>query len=126
MSTRKIIGLVLVVGPFVGILLLLAAYAITGYTLSSIAEAEAAAPVELAVDLEHGLEDVSERDLSGSEFVAVEEAGLGEADFSSTIGGLINLMLGFLGIVFVLGIIVGVPTGIYLLVTPGKDKKKKK
>lgn len=46
----------------------------------------------------------------------------GSQDTLVTVASLINMLLGLLGFVSVIGILVGIPLGIYLIVTADKNK----
>lgn len=129
MTTRKKIGILLIVGPFILLFTVLVLYAISSFAVSSAAEARAAEPTTVAVDLEQGLEPVegapgaTVRDESGQVIFEATE-GSQEVTLQSTVGNLINVVLGLVGIIAILGIIFGVPVGIYLVATPGKKTKK--
>ncbi|MFH1712142.1 MAG: hypothetical protein ABH846_02815, partial [Patescibacteria group bacterium] len=88
-QTKKILGIILIAAPVPGLVIVLAAYAISSFVISNII------------------------------------AGSGGSDLLFLIGNLIRVTLSFLGLICVAGIIVGVPTGMVLLVTSGESDDKK-
>ena len=89
MTKNKVIGLFLVIGPICMLIFILIAYAIATFISSAIITAN-----EVNVNAAPGL--------------------AGEA-LPNTVMNVINVALGLLGVIAVLGIIVGVPLGIYFL-----------
>ena len=96
-------GIWLIAGPFVGLILILVAYAvISSILLSSMATPKMSAPLTTS-----GLQQ------AGS--LSSGNLGLAPATPALRYGGLIRALLGFLGIICVIGIIFGFPIGIILL-----------
>jgi hypothetical protein len=94
MSKNKVIGLFLVIGPMAMLIFILVAYAIASF--------------------------VSTAMIAGNENINVNAninaaAGLAEESVPSTAMNVIRMVLGLLGIIAVIGILVGVPLGIYFL-----------
>ncbi len=92
MSTKKknkVIGIILIVAPIVLLMVILTAYAVTSYYVHN-----------LANSLPDG---------------QLPTGDLGENDLRTTVGSVVNVVLGFLGILCIVMIPVGVGLGIYFL-----------
>ena len=90
-SSKRIFGILCIVGPFIALPVLLAAFAISSFILSSA-----------------GSDATFAGDPSG-------------ATLATTIGNIVSTIMGFAGVLAILGIFVGIPLGIYLLVQASKE-----
>jgi hypothetical protein len=145
MTTQQKVGLALLIIPIPLLIIILVSYSITSFVISSSTPAyiENVTIVDTEEVVEEPVEATSfdfdeawNNDFSNPPVVRdgfASRSGLGEATLSSTAGRLINVFLGFLGMLAVVGIIIGMPVGAILLATGGKkdpttktlDKKEK-
>ena len=90
---NKFLGLLFLIGPFAGLILTLVAYAVVAFVIAN---------VEPGVASQGGLPI---------------EAGVmePEPELRVVVGSIINMILGLLGLICVVGIIVGIPLGIIFL-----------
>lgn len=92
---QRRIGIFFIVGPFLGLIGILIAYAVVSFVVTSVASTtDVGSRYEVGVDGYSDAENV---------------------DLAIIIGNLINVVLGFLGVLFLIGIITGIPLGIYFL-----------
>ena len=92
-SSKRALGILCIVGPFIALPLLLAVFAIVSFVLSSA-----------------GSDATFAGDPSGGDLVGV-------------IGTVMRTLMGFGGVIAILGIFFGIPLGIYLLVQASKEEK---
>lgn len=139
MKNRKLIGVLLIVAPWVILVLTLSIYAVSSFVISQLSVAiepdlqtmigipyAHAAPLNnepYMSSLGHPNGPVDTFDPSGF----AQSTGLGapqggESTLPSVVGSILHLGLGLIGIFAVLGILIGTPLGIYFLVTapPGE------
>lgn len=124
MMKRTTWGWALIAAPFVGLLLSVMLYAVTNAVISAQLAKEAertnrTAGVELESDV---LPEGLEASLGNRDGVLSPGAPSSEPELRSVIGNGVNVLLGLLGMLSVLGIFVLIPLGIYLLVSDGKKK----
>ena len=91
-KTKKWLGIGLVAGPFILLVGVMMSYSITSFVISSLVDRS-------------------------------EMIGQGGVDggLVTVIGNVVNIFLGFLGIVSVLGIFIGIPLGVILIVHSADD-----
>ena len=126
-KNRKLIGILLIVLPPLVLVCTLSFYAISSFVLSQLADATSVRQSFLGVPYAHAapstdtVSDFGTPIPLSSDFA--ESTGLGEpyradsGELVSMIGNLIRVGLGFLGIVAVLGVLFGMPFGLYLIAT---------
>ena len=95
-ETKRWLGLGLIIGPLPLLMLVLSAYAITNFTMSAMLAPTVSSQVE------------------------------SEGELALLIGNIVNVFLGFLGVLCLIGIIVGIPVGIVLLTLSESDADVKK
>lgn len=119
---KRGLGLFLIIGPILMLVVLLAAYAITGLVVSGISEAESSA--EYVYNEQEGVYVSEVINVDGS----VTRLTTSDPDVSlaSTIGSVINFVLSVLGVLVVIGVIAGIPFGIYFMATASDKAKAKK
>ena len=128
-KTRTALGVTCIIAPFVLLLLVLVGYAVANYAISSSIEADSVAAAYEQVDVEScdgplckvAKEDVpTGLDLTADDVDQMMVNSTDGVDLRSSIGSMLNIVLGFLGILAVLGIFVGGLVGVILLTTGGK------
>ena len=133
---RKVWGGILIALPIVLLPMVLTAFAISNFVISqAVTSSYETSSDALVLDGEVDLNTDVATESEGS-IVPVPEPSIDplydpappsdvdrDASLRSTVGNLINVILGFLGIIAVGGFFVFIPWGIYLLSTDGKKKK---
>ncbi len=92
-ARNKKIGLWLLIGPWAGLIGIMVAWAIVSFVISSVVASSPAS----------------------SDVVNSGAAALGSGDVRTTVARIVNVALGFFGILCVVGIIAGIPLGIMFL-----------
>ena len=121
-GVKRGLGILLIIGPIIGLVILLAAYAITGFVVSGISEAESNAEYVYDEQENAYVSEVVNEDGSTTRLTTSNP----DVSLASTIGSLINLVLSILGVLLVIGVIIGIPLGIYFLATASDNTKTKK
>lgn len=117
MTKRAKIGCALIAAPWVGFVLILIAYAIASYFTAA-----AGGDVGLHTPL---IDAVHAAPLTTASSLMIEDTGP-DISLATTVGQLVRVMLGFFGVLCVLGFFVCTPIGIYFLATADKDEQEKK
>lgn len=99
MTKNKKIGWALLIGPICTLILVVILFAVAQFVMSPMTQAEITKPAINAV----------------TSFDELPASELSPATASSTAGKIINVILGLIGLLSVLGIFIGIPLGIYFL-----------
>lgn len=121
-GVKRGLGILLIIGPIIGLVILLAAYAITGFVVSGISEAESDAEYVYDEQENAYVSEVVNEDGSTTRLTTSNP----DVSLASTVGSLINLVLSILGVLLVIGVIIGIPLGIYFMATASDNAKTKK
>lgn len=124
MNNKKI-GIALILGPFIGLILVLTAWAIVSFVVSNLVSASpaSAASIAQADSVYRNGNRIYNANVPTD--LGTSEVRLGAGDTRQTVARIINVALGFLGILCVLAIFICVPLGIIFLVKKDYDPKVK-
>lgn len=121
---RKTWGWILIALPFIGLALTIILFAISNAVISAQLVNEAsAATVIVQADAPRTFSPTAPTTDSPLLSPSDDTSLAATPDLRATVGNGLNVLLGFLGILSVLGMFVLVPIGIYLLSTDGKKKQ---
>lgn len=103
-KSKKILGYFLIIAPFLGLVIIFISYAIASFVSNELSDMP--------------LQNVNAENIN----TAATSVGLGTRDLREGVMSIVTVLLGFLGIICVIGIFVGLPFGIYLIAKGGEDK----
>ena len=118
-KTRTALGVTLIIAPFVLLVLVIIGYAVASFAIQSQLAADSTVPAYEAVDVERCDGPLCAVD-TGSEVVPL---GADDMSLRTTIGNGVNVVLGILGIIAIIGIFVGGLAGGIILSAGGKKKE---